>query len=520
MSSLTTKFKNASFPVSTIMSKPLVIIIRDGWGFRESSEHNALAEAGTPRTDELMAKYPHCLLQASGEAVGVPPGFMGNSEVGHMTIGSGRIIPQSLLRIDKAIRDGSFFENEEFLGVIRHCKEQGTSLHLLGLLQKEGVHSHLRHLFALLDLCAREGLRDVKIHVITDGRDAPVRLSRTYIQELLDKLDSMGFGEVVSVSGRYYAMDRDKRWDRTEKAYDAIIRGIGVNTFRDVLSQVRSCHESEETDEFIKPRVKEGYNGVKPHDGMVFFNFRTDRPRQFTQAVVEDDFDGFEREKVPVHYVAMTKYYRPMAAGIAFGDVDVEHTFGELLAERGLRQLRISETEKYAHVTFFFNAEREEPYDGEERVIIPSPKVTTYDLQPEMSAYHITDRLVEELDRDAHDVVVTNIVNGDMVGHTGVHDACIKAVRVVDECVGRICDKVLEKGGAALVLADHGNIEDQTEEWNTSHTKNPVPFILVSKELEGVSLRDGGLRDVTPTALDVLGLDKPDEMSGSSLIRR
>jgi 2,3-bisphosphoglycerate-independent phosphoglycerate mutase len=501
--------------------RPLVLLIRDGWGYRLEKQDNALIEQGTPRTDALMSRFPHTILGACGDDVGLPDGYMGNSEVGHITIGSGRILMQSLARINKAIKDKTFFANPAFLDVIGHCKEKGTTLHLVGLLQREGVHSHLEHLFALLDLCKEQGFQEVKVHVITDGRDAPVHQSLVYLQELLEKLDALGFGEIASLSGRYYTMDRDKRWERTKLAYDALVEGRAP-TFTHTLDEVKTAHAAGETDEFLKPRVREGYAGFQPQDGVIFFNFRTDRPRQFTQAAVEDSFAGFQRVKKPLRYAGMTQFYRPMAALVAFGDQDTSHTLGEIVSAAGLRQLRISETEKYAHVTFFFNAEREEPYPGEERILIPSPKVATYDLQPEMSAQQVTDRLVEELKKGSFEVIITNIVNGDMVGHTGVKAACHVAVKVVDECVGRIVEETLARGGSALVFADHGNIEDKSAQWQTSHTMNKVPCFLASADprFAHVHLAEGGLQDIAPTALDILGLPKPAEMTGKSLIRK
>ena len=502
--------------------QPLIILIRDGWGYRAAKDHNAVVEAGTLYTQKLKEDYPSTLLDASGEAVGLPKGYMGNSEVGHITIGSGRIILQSLEKINHSIKDKSFFSNESFLAAITNAKEKGTSLHLIGLVQKEGVHSHLNHLFALLDLCKQESFSDVKIHAITDGRDAPVTLSESYINELELRLKKLGFGEVVTVNGRYFAMDRDKRWDRTQKAYDAIVLGKSEEeAFSDVKSLLKKCHEQEETDEFIKPRIKKGYSGFREDDSVVFFNFRTDRPRQLTQAIVEVEFDGFKRKKINVCYVAMTKYYNPMNALIAFSDEVVSNTLGEIISNNGLSQLRISETEKYAHVTFFFNAEREEPYKGEERILIPSPKVSTYDLSPEMKAQEITDKLLEQVDKDSFDVYVVNLVNGDMVGHTGVHDACIKAVRSVDGCVEQIVEKALEKEGTVLIFADHGNIEDQTDKWRTSHTTNKVPFILVNDKLKRIKLHEGrGLQDIAPTVLSLLEVQQPLEMTGQNILRK
>jgi 2,3-bisphosphoglycerate-independent phosphoglycerate mutase len=503
--------------------EPLVLIIRDGWGYREEKEKNALKEVPTPNTDALMQNYPNTLLSASGEAVGLPPGYQGNSEVGHITIGSGRVLMQSLSRINKTISNGSFFNNESFKAAINHAKERRKSLHLIGLMQKEGVHSHLDHLFALLDLCKELECHNVKLHIITDGRDAPVTKSELYIKEVKEKIKTLGFGEIVSLSGRYYAMDRDNRWERTQKFYDTVMYARGNNIFTEVEEEILRCHSENETDEFIKPRIKEGYQGVEEEDSIIFFNFRTDRPRQFTRAVVEEEFKEFPRKNIKTCYVAMTKFYSPMNARIAFEDQNMQNILGELISKNNLKQLRISETEKYAHVTFFFNAEREEPYDGEERILIPSPKVATYDLKPEMSAEEITNNIIKELEKDKFDVIITNIVNGDMVGHTGITEACHKAVTTVDACLGRIVKATLEKKGTLLICADHGNIEDQTDEWRTSHTINKIPFILVSSKeaLRHTKLKEKrGLQDIAPTILELLNIPKPSEMSGESLINK
>ena len=502
------------------MTKPVVLIIRDGWGYRANKKDNAIAEAKTPCTDKIMKEYPHLLLDASGEAVGLPKGYQGNSEVGHLTIGSGRIILQSFVRINKSISDKTFFKNKTFLGAIENCRKNNSKLHLIGLLQTEAVHSDIAHLFALLDLCKKEKFYDVYIHVITDGRDAPTNASLGKITKLKKKISELGFGEIVTVSGRYYAMDRDKRWGRTKKAYECIIQGK-AKEFVDVTKQIKECHAQNETDEFIIPRKLKGYSGVQKKDSIIFYNFRIDRPRQLTQAIVEKDFVGWEREQLNVYFVAMTQFYEPMNAYVAFASISLENLLGEVISKSGLKQLRISETEKYAHVTFFFNGQRENPYKNEERILVPSPKVATYDLKPEMSVYEITERLIKEIEKEQYSFIVVNLVNGDMVGHTGITSACIKAVEAVDECVGMITSQILEKKGVALVFADHGNVEDQSAKRKTSHTTNKVPLILVSEFGKKIKLKKkGGLQDIAPTALDLLNIKKPKEMTGKSLIKK
>lgn len=504
------------------MKERVILVIRDGWGYRKEKKDNALFEVPTPNTDWIMKGYPNVLLKASGEAVGLPKGYQGNSEVGHMTIGSGRIIYQSLEKINAAIKKGTFFKIQEFLKAIDNCKKNRTKLHLIGLLQVEGVHAHIDHLFALLDLCKKQKFTDVYIHVITDGRDSPVTDSLKHIKTLNAKLKKLGFGKIATVSGRYYTMDRDKRWERTKQAYDCIIDGQCKETFKDALKQVMACHANKEMDEFIVPRKAEGYTGVNEHDSMIFYNFRTDRPRQFTQAVVEDKFDGWQRKRKEVVYVGMTQYYIPMNALVAFKDEKLDNLLGNVISKGGLKQLRISETEKYAHVTFFFNGQIEEPNPNEERVMIASPKVATYDLKPEMSVYEVADRLVQEINSDKYDLIVTNLVNGDMVGHTGVTDAIHKAVIAVDDCVGKIVRAGLEHKYTLIIFADHGNVEDQTAKWRTSHTINPIPCIIVSnnEKLKKCKLKSGkGLQDIAPTVLDLMGIKKPKEMTGESLIR-
>jgi 2,3-bisphosphoglycerate-independent phosphoglycerate mutase len=394
---------------------------------------------------------------------------------------------------------------------------------LIGLLQVEGVHSHKDHLFALLDLCKKEKFHDVYVHVITDGRDSPVTDSEKHVKTLEEKFKEIGFGKIATISGRFYTMDRDKRWERTKQAYECVVQAKCDETFKDALEQIKKSHAKKETDEFIVPKKLEGYEGIKPHDSMIFYNFRTDRTRQLTQAIVEDKFDGWERKKLDIVYVGMTQYYMPMNALVAFKDEKLDNLLGKVVSAHHMKQLRISETEKYAHVTFFFNGQIEEANPLEERMMIPSPKVATYDLKPEMSVYEVTEKLVEEINTDKYDLIVTNLVNGDMVGHTGIIDAIHKAVIAVDECLGKIVKAGLEHNYTLLIFADHGNVEDQTPEWLTSHTTNPVPLIIVSnnEKLRHCKLKkDKGLQDIAPTTLELLGIPKPKEMTGESVIEK
>lgn len=501
--------------------RKVILVIRDGWGHRDDPNKNAIFEAHPPNTERLLREYPHTLLACSGEAVGLPPGYQGNSEVGHMTIGSGRIIFQSLERINASIKDGSFFRLKEFNQAIDYCLKHKSHLHLIGLLQVEGVHSHIDHLFALLKLCSQRNFHDVYVHAITDGRDSPVNDSIKHISALQKKLDELGFGKIATISGRYYTMDRDKRWERTKKAYDCIVNAQADDSFEDALSKVRQCHSKDETDEFILPRKASWYNGINELDSIIFFNFRTDRPRQLTKAIIEKRFEGWDRRALKVFYVAMTQFYEPMNAKVAFKDIKIKNLLGEVVAGHRIKQLRISETEKYAHVTFFFNAQSEKPFRNEERIMIPSPKVATYDLKPEMSVGEIADKLTKEIAKERYGLIVTNLVNGDMVGHTGIEGAIHKAVLAVDDALGRIVEAGLKHGYTLLVFADHGNAEDQTKEWGTSHTLNPVDFIVVSEDetLKKCKLLEGkGLKDVAPTALKLLGLPTPKEMTGESII--
>lgn len=481
------------------MNKPLVLIIRDGWGYRKNTKDNYIAQANTTNTDNLMKKYPTTLLKVAGKAVGLPTGYQGNSEVGHVTIGSGRITLQPLTKINELIRKGDFFKNKQFLAAVKNCKKHNSTLHIIGLLQKEGVHAHKKHLYALLNFCKKQNFKNFLIHVITDGRDAPPKNGIKNLRELLRRTK-----KIATISGRYYAMDRDKRWDRTKKAYDCIVKAE-AKEFEKPIKLLKNCYKHNETDEFIKPRKAKNYKGIKTNDSIIFYNFRTDRLRQLTQLILKKN----------IFPVTMTQYYKPSKAKVAFEKPKTKNILGEVLSKNNIKQLRISETEKYAHVTFFFNGQVEKPYKNEHRILIHSPKVATYDLKPEMSAYKITSRLIKEMDK--YKFIVINLVNGDMVGHTGIKKACLKAAETVDKCVKRITDKVLQKDGIALVFADHGNLEDKSKKYQTSHTKNKVPLIVVSNKQ--LKLKNNqGLKDIAPTVLKLLNIKKPKEMTGKSII--
>lgn len=501
----------------------VILIIRDGWGYRTEKKDNAILEAQTPNTDFLMKNYPNTLINSSGEAVGLPNGFQGNSEVGHLTIGAGRIILQSLTRINKSIDDKSFFSNEKFLTAINSAKKNKTTLHLIGLFQTEGVHAHLNHLEALLELCRQEKFFDVKIHAITDGRDSPVKNSLIHVKKIQSILKKLKFGEIVTVSGRYYAMDRNKNWERTKLTHDCIINGETKITYKNPIDSVKESHKKNVTDEFIVPRKQKNYLGVKENDSIIFFNFRTDRTRQLTQSIVERKFEGWSREKKKICFVGMTQYYEPMNANVAYLDITEKNLLGEVIAENGLRQFRISETEKYAHVTFFFNGQNEVANRNEERILVPSPSVATYDKTPQMSAKEVTEKLIEQIKTKKFDFIVVNLVNCDMVGHTGDKKAIIKAIEAVDNSVGQITKTGLEENYITLVFADHGNAEDQTKKWTTSHTINPVPFILVTSDpkLKKAKLeKNKGLSDIAPTVLEILKIKKPIEMTGVSIVKK
>ena len=511
------------------MKKLTALLILDGFGYREDQDGNAVLTDGIENISELWDKYPHTLLNASGLDVGLPEGQMGNSEVGHLNIGAGRIVYQELTRITKSIEDGDFFENEALLKAVENCKAHDSSLHLMGLCSDGGVHSHLNHLYAILSLAKRNGLSKVFIHCFMDGRDVPPSSGKGYIEQLERKLDEIGVGKIATVMGRYYAMDRDKRYDRVEKAYNAITFGEGLKA-DSAVEAVQNSYDEKVYDEFIVPTVVQ--NGSKPvctveeNDSIIFFNFRPDRAREISQAYILPDFDGFPRKKGFFHvcYVSMTQYDKNFEEylSVAFKPEVYKNTLGQYLASQGKTQLRIAETEKYAHVTFFFNGGVEEPNDQEERVLIPSPKVLTYDLQPEMSAFLVTDEAVKRIESGKYDVMILNFANCDMVGHTGFMDATVAAVHTVDSCVRLIVDAILDNGGQCIITADHGNAEYMWDKENnvpfTAHTTNPVPFILVNYDPEYTIKEGGRLCDIVPTLLDVMGLEQPAEMTGESLL--
>ena len=498
------------------------LMILDGFGFRKDSEGNAVRLAGTPNIDALMKEYPNTLIGASGLSVGLPDGQMGNSEVGHLNIGAGRIVYQELTRITKAIEDGDFFENPELIEAMDAVKADG-SLHLMGLLSDGGVHSHNTHLYALVEMAKKRGVKNIYIHCFMDGRDVPPDSGKDYIVELEKKLREIGAGKIATVSGRYYAMDRDNRWERVKKAYDAIAKAEG-NHFDSAEEAMAASYKEGVLDEFVVPCVIGEGNPIANGDSVIFFNFRPDRARQITRALTQADFDGFDREQLDIRFVCMTQYDKTFSnVQVAYKPQTLKNTLGEYLAKKGLKQFRIAETEKYAHVTFFFNGGVEKPNEGEDRVLIPSPKVATYDLQPEMSAYEVCEKACELIRSHKYDVMILNFANPDMVGHTGVLEAAEKAVKTVDECVGKVVHAIKEVGGQVMITADHGNaelmIDPDTGGAFTAHTTNPVPFILVADDYKDAKLRkDGILADLAPTMLDLLNLEKPDEMTGSSMI--
>jgi 2,3-bisphosphoglycerate-independent phosphoglycerate mutase len=506
-------------------------MILDGWGINPDSERNAVAQARTPNLDRLLQQFPHVPIQTSGMAVGLPDGQMGNSEVGHLNMGAGRVVYQDLTRISKAIVDGDFFENPVFLDCIRAVKASGGRLHLAGLLSDGGVHSHNTHLYGLLELARRQGLPEVFVHCLLDGRDTPPQSGAEYLAQLEAEMGLIGVGRVATVMGRYWAMDRDNRWERVERAYNAMVLGEGEHCPSSAEAIDRS-YASGVTDEFVEPAVMMAdglpVGQVKDGDGFIFFNFRSDRAREITRALALDDCPGFQRRGRPLlaSYVCMSEYDATFGLPIAYAQESLVNIFGEVVSRAGLRQLRIAETEKYAHVTFFFNGGDEEPFTGEDRCLIPSPKeVATYDQKPEMSAFQVTDELVLRLQQDLYDVIILNFANCDMVGHTGNLPAAVKAVEAVDLCVGRLVEMVREKGGVALITADHGNADQMwdpaTDGPHTAHTCNPVWLVLVDESRKGVRLREGGcLADVAPTMLDILALPKPAEMTGVSLMAR
>ncbi|MCR4441648.1 MAG: 2,3-bisphosphoglycerate-independent phosphoglycerate mutase [Peptococcaceae bacterium] len=508
--------------------KPAVLIILDGWGVSGKKEGNAVAAARKPCFESLLAQYPNAVLEASGESVGLPEGQMGNSEVGHLNIGAGRIVYQELTRINRAIRTGEFQKNPVLTEAMDKAAQGGKNLHLMGLLSDGGVHSHIDHLFSLLEMAAARGLKKVFVHALLDGRDVPPANAGEYVRALEEKMRELKTGKIATVTGRYYTMDRDKRWDRVEKGYRAMVEGEGLKASM-ALEAVEKAYEMKLTDEFVKPTVIVDNEGrpvglVQPQDVMIMFNFRADRARQISYAFTEPGFKAFARSGgfLGLHYVCFTQYDAALEAPVAFPPQNLDNTLGEVVSKAGLRQLRIAETEKYAHVTFFFNGGLEEPYPGEDRVLIDSPKVATYNLQPEMSAPGITGKAVEMIDEQDYDLVVINYANPDMVGHTGQFAAAVKAIETVDRCMKKVIEKVVEKGGACLITADHGNAEcmldTETRQPVTAHTCNLVPVILAGRGTQKMRLRSGSLQDIAPTVLELMDIEKPVEMTGESLI--
>lgn len=498
--------------------RPVCLIIMDGWGIAPADEKNALARAHTPNLDRYLSRYPNAVLRADGLNVGLPEGNQGNSEVGHLNIGAGRIIKQMLVRIDSSIENGSFYENEVLKGAIDHCRKNRSNLHLMGLIQDQGVHAVTRHCNALLMLCSKMDFDRIYIHIFSDGRDTPPKSATEYIENLEDGIKKTGRGKIGTIIGRYYAMDRDTNWDRVKTAYDGLTKPEGI-VCMGWKEAIEDAYAAGETDEFIRPRIIRGFPGIRDGDAVINFNFRLDRAREITHAFTDMDFKGFERRKLDIKYIGFADYYDNGEFEIAFPPMRHKNILGKVLSDHGLKQLRCAETEKYAHVTFFFNDSDETPFEGEDRILAHSPKVATYDLQPEMSAYEIRDKLLEAIATDKYDVIICNFANADMVGHTGIFDAVVKAGEAVDECVGAVTDAVLAKGGAIIITADHGNGECMLLDDGspmTAHTTNPVPVIVCG--IGDVELiKDGKLCDLAPTLLKILGIDQPAEMTGRPL---
>ncbi len=515
-------YKNASNK-----GTPLALVILDGWGLSKKTRGNAIASARTPNLDRLFKEFPFTALSASGEDVGLPEGQMGNSEVGHLNIGAGRVVYQDFTRINKEIREGTFYTNKKLLAAIEHVKKNNSTLHLMGLLSDGGVHSHIKHLFALLDLAKSNSLQKVRVHCFLDGRDVPPDNALEYIQQLEDKFSAINIGKIATVMGRYYAMDRDHRWDRIKNAYDAMVLGEGLSA-SSASQAIKDSYRRNETDEFVRPTViinseDQNLNMVKDGDSVIIYNFRPDRARQITHAFVDREFEGFNRtvRLNDLLFTCMTLYDDTIDAPVAYEPHFLVNTLGETLSKQGVKQLRLAETEKYAHVTFFFNGGMETPYPGEDRLLISSPKVKTYDLKPEMSAFEVTSAFLERLAAGECQVIIMNYANADMVGHTGILEVTVKAIEAVDYCLGQVIGAVLEKGGTALVTADHGNAEEMQDEDgkpHTAHTTNHVPFILVNESLKNALLRPGRLEDIAPTVLYLLGIPKPPQMTGNCLI--
>jgi 2,3-bisphosphoglycerate-independent phosphoglycerate mutase len=504
-------------------AQPVALVILDGWGLGNTCQWNAICNAKTPHMSALVQQYPSTVLDCSGEAVGLPEGQMGNSEVGHLNIGAGRVVYQELTRISRAIRTGEFFTNDVFTTLLNKVRQNGGALHVMGLLSDGGVHSHIEHLYALLKLAKQVGISRVYVHAFLDGRDVPPSSAGTYIEALEQKMAEIGVGTIATIAGRYYAMDRDNRWERVEKAYAAMVYGEGEQAVS-ARAALDASYARHETDEFVLPTVIQQGAAVHNDDGLIFFNFRPDRAREISRAFIDTDFKGFARRNgaLAVNFACMTQYDETMSVPVAYKPSYLTKTLGEVISAQELKQLRIAETEKYAHVTFFFNGGAEKPFPGEERCLVPSPKVATYDQMPQMSAYEVTDAVVERIQSRTFDLIVLNYANGDMVGHTGVLDAAIKAIGTVDECVGRVVSAMQAVGGIVCISADHGNAEQMLDpvsgEPYTAHTTNKVPFILVSQDHKGTILREGVLADIAPTILELMNIVKPVEMTGQSLI--
>ena len=505
------------------MSKaPVALLIMDGFGINPSEYGNAIKAANTPNLDRYFKEYPNNIIGASGLDVGLPDGQMGNSEVGHTNIGAGRIVYQQLVKITKSIQDGDFFENPALTAAMQNAKDKGTALHLMGLLSPGGVHSHMTHMYGLVEMAKRFGLEKVYIHAFLDGRDVPPSSAAEYMEEAVAELKKIGLGKVGVISGRFYAMDRDNAWDRVEKAYAALVYGEGVQE-DDPVQAIKNSYANGVTDEFMIPAVVAKDAKIQENDSVVFFNFRPDRARQITRAFVDPEFKGFERKQgyFPVHFVCMAQYDATMPnVSVAFQPEELTMTFGEVLAKQGKTQLRIAETQKYAHVTFFFNGGEEKTFDGEERILIKSPDVETFDMKPEMSAYEVTEAVLKEIAADKFDAIILNYANCDMVGHTGIFDAAVKAVEAVDDCVGQVTEAILAKGGKVIITADHGNADKMMEDDGspfTAHTTNPVPAIVIGSDAK--KIRSGGvLADLAPTLLQLMGIEQPKEMTGKTLI--
>ena len=506
------------------MNKNLtMLMILDGFGLNKKEEGNSIALANTPVIDKLFKQNPNTIIKTSGLDVGLPEGQMGNSEVGHTNIGAGRIVYQELTRITKTIEDGDFFSIPELTGAIENCKKNNSKLHIMGLLSDGGVHSHTRHLYAILELAKRKDFEDVYVHCFLDGRDTPPASGENFITELEQKMAEKGVGKIASITGRFYAMDRDKRWERVQKAYDALVNGIGEK-YASATQAIEDSYQKEVFDEFVLPTLicngDEPIATISENDSVIFFNYRPDRAREITRSLVDKEFTGFERKYFPLYYVCFTNYDETIEnVNIVFKKDEIKNTFGEIVANNNLTQLRIAEIEKYAHVTFFFNGGEEKQYKGEDRILVPSPKVETYDMQPEMSAVEVTDKVVEAIESQKYDTIILNYANPDMVGHTGNLDAAIKAIETVDTCVGRVIEALEKVNGVALITADHGNSEQMidytTGEPHTAHTTNDVPLVLVGKQ---ATLKSGRLADLAPTMLEIMEIEKPAEMTGESLI--